>query len=64
MIDVALENFCLRSENLMNNSESIDINRSNFDARSNRLFNENLFEIISTKSKEFFEKTLIKSSCI
>ena len=64
MMSVALNDFCLRSKNLMSNSESIDINRSNFDARSNRLFNENLFEIISTKSKEFFEKTLIKSSCI
>ena len=64
MIDVALNDFYLKSENLMNNSESNDINRSNFDARSNRLFNENLFEIISTKSEKFFKKTLIRSSCI
>ena len=60
----ATDDSCLRFANLMNSNESIDINRSNFDARSNRLFNENLFEIISTKSERFFEKTLIKSSCI
>ena len=64
MIDVSMNVFCLKSANLMSFSELNDIDRSNFDARSNLLFNENLFDVISVTSEKFFEKILITSSCI
>ena len=44
-----INNSCLKSASLMNFNESIETNRSDFDARSSRLFNENLSNVMSVK---------------